>query len=117
MLIVFFLYRWDLSNTECLSCNQSCAYASAKFSLGDGKYYILQCFGPNIPYAKLFNQTNELGKEEILLIGFDRMVGLALINDNQPFQEWIDHRLMPYIDYFTVPLTNKNTGNDLILHK
>ena len=36
-------------------------------------------------------------------------VVLVLINDNQPFREWEENRLMPYIEYFSVPLT---TGND-----
>jgi hypothetical protein len=35
-----------------------------------------------------------------------------LINDNQQFREWTENRLMPYIDYFTVPLDTKNTGKD-----
>jgi hypothetical protein len=34
----------------------------------------------------------------------------VLINENLPFQEWIDSRLMPYVDYFSVPLDKKNTG-------
>ena len=37
-------------------------------------------------------------------------VPLALINDNQLFRIWTENRLMPYIGYFTVPLTSRNTG-------
>ncbi len=37
---------------------------------------------------------------------------LALINDNQLFREWAENRLMPYIEYFSVPLDTKNTGRD-----
>ncbi len=49
---------------ECLSCNQSCGYAHAQFSLGDGNYYILECFGPAIPYSTLHNRTEKLGKKD-----------------------------------------------------
>lgn len=34
-----------------------------------------------------------------------------MINDNAPFREWTSTRLMPYIDYFSVPLSKKNIGN------
>jgi len=40
---------------------------------------------------------------------------LALINENHPFREWISNRLMPYVDYFAVPLDKKNTGNSIYL--
>ncbi len=33
-----------------------------------------------------------------------------MINENEPFREWTENRLMPYIDYFSVPLDGKNTG-------
>ncbi|CAF4423692.1 unnamed protein product, partial [Adineta steineri] len=52
--------------------------------------------GPSIPYSTLYNQTDKL----------------VLINDNEPFREWTTERLMPYIDYFSVPLDDKNTGKD-----
>ncbi|CAF1161992.1 unnamed protein product [Rotaria sp. Silwood1] len=101
------VYRWNYTNeqidAECLSChndNESCGYANAKFSRGNGSYYILECYGPKIPYSTLYNRTNKL----------------ILINDNAPFREWIDKRLMPYVDYFSVPLDKKNTvGHGMII--
>lgn len=36
--------------------------------------------------------------------------GSGVINDNLPFRLWIENRSMPYIDYFTVPLEGKSTG-------
>ena len=36
--------------------------------------------------------------------------GSGVINDNLPFQVWIENRSMPYVDYFTVPLEGKGTG-------
>ncbi|CAF1150393.1 unnamed protein product [Adineta steineri] len=98
------LYRWTYTDNntdiECLSCNDSCGYANAQFSLGKGSYHILECFGPSIPYSTLYNQTDKL----------------VLINDNEPFREWTTERLMPYIDYFSVPLDDKNTvGNGMII--
>jgi hypothetical protein len=108
-------YRWSITDIECLSCNQSCGYANAKFSLGNGSYYILECFGPAIPYARLYDRTGELGKKKFVCCRLNRNLVFfsALINDNQPFREWTDNRLMPYIDYFSVPLDTKNTGKDL----
>jgi hypothetical protein len=60
----------------------------------------------------LHDRTGELGEKSCLLLLFESKFDsfLALINDNQPFREWIDNRLMPYIDYFSVPLDAKNTG-------
>ncbi|CAF1283981.1 unnamed protein product [Adineta ricciae] len=99
------LYRWThtdaVSEIECLSCNESCGYINAQFSLGKGNYYILECLGPSIPYSVLYN----------------RMERLVLIDDNEPFREWISNRLMPSIEYFTVPLDEKNSivGNGMII--
>ncbi|CAF1087184.1 unnamed protein product [Rotaria sordida] len=97
-------YRWTYSNSkseiECLSYNESCGYVNAQFSLGNGTYYILECFGPSIPYSTLYNRNKKL----------------AFINDNELFGKWANNRLMPYIDYFTVPLDEKNTvGNGMII--
>jgi hypothetical protein len=62
--------RWDYINdkldADCLSCddaNETCGYASAQFSHGKGNYYILECFGPSIPYSTLHNRTDKLGKK------------------------------------------------------
>ncbi|CAF2409910.1 unnamed protein product [Rotaria sp. Silwood2] len=98
------LFRWTYSNSkseiECLSCNESCGYANAQFSLGNGAYYILECLGPSIPYSTLYNRNEKL----------------ALINDNGPYREWANKRLMPYMEYFSVPLNDKNTvGNGMII--
>ncbi|CAF4091113.1 unnamed protein product, partial [Adineta steineri] len=93
-------YTDNNTDIECLSCNDSCGYANAQFSLGKGSYHILECFGPSIPYSTLYNQTDKL----------------VLVNDNEPFREWTTERLMPYIDYFSVPLDDKNTvGNGMII--
>ncbi|CAF0987125.1 unnamed protein product [Rotaria sp. Silwood1] len=96
-------YRWTYLNSkseiECLSCNESCGYANAQFSLSNGTYYILQCFGPSIPYSTLYNRNEKL----------------ALINDNEPFREWANKRLMPYVEYFSVPLDENTVGNGMII--
>lgn len=89
-------YMNDKVEAECISCqqgNDSCGFANAKFSTGKGSYYVLECYGPTIPFSTLYNQTEKL----------------ALINENHPFREWISNRLMPYVDYFSVPLDKKNT--------
>ncbi|UJR20892.1 hypothetical protein I4U23_024001 [Adineta vaga] len=99
------LYRWthtdSVSEIECLSCNESCGYVNAQFSSGKGSYYILECLGPSIPYSALYNRTDKL----------------MLINSNEPFREWTSNRLMPSIEYFTVPLDEKNSivGNGMII--
>ncbi|CAM4778334.1 unnamed protein product [Rotaria magnacalcarata] len=98
------VYRWSFSYSksyiECLSCNESCGYANAQFSLHNGSYYILECFGPSIPYSTLFNRKEKL----------------ILINDNEPYRVWAQARLMPHIEYFTVPLDQKNTvGHGMII--
>ncbi|CAF3436510.1 unnamed protein product [Rotaria socialis] len=101
------VYRWnymtDQIDSKCLSCddaNETCGYANAKFSRGNGSYYILECYGPSIPYSTLYSGTQQL----------------ALINENAPFREWISSRLMPYVEYFTVPLDKKNTvGHGMII--
>ncbi|CAF0954267.1 unnamed protein product [Adineta steineri] len=101
------VYRWNYMNTkldaECISChdgNESCGYANAQFSHGKGSYYILECYGPSIPFSTLYNRTGRL----------------ELINENSPFRTWISHRLMPHVDYFSVPLDDKNTvGHGMII--
>jgi len=63
--LVLYKHRWNISEIECLSCNESCGYASAQFSLGNGNYYILECFGPSIPFSTLHNRIEKLGKKMI----------------------------------------------------
>lgn len=56
-------------DVECLSChdgNESCGYANAKFSRGKGSFYILECYGPSIPYSILYNPAERLSKEKHL---------------------------------------------------
>ena len=36
---------------------------------------------------------------------------LVVINENNPFREWFNNRLMPYVDYFTVPLEKNGTDD------
>jgi len=66
--LIFYENRWtyvnSISEIICLSCNESCDYASAQFSLGKGNYYILECFGSSIPYSILYNQTKKLGNKK-----------------------------------------------------
>jgi hypothetical protein len=67
IIFSFILYkknRWNITDIECLSCNESCGYTSAQFSIGNGDYYILECFGPSIPYSILYNRTRKLGKKK-----------------------------------------------------
>jgi hypothetical protein len=55
----------DKLDVDCLSChdgNESCGYANAQFSPGKGSYYILECYGPSIPYSMLYNRNEKLGK-------------------------------------------------------
>jgi hypothetical protein len=105
--------RWTYSKSrseiECLTCNESCGYVNAQFSLGNGSYYILECFGPSIPYSTLHNRIKQLGII-CFLLHRNHIYFSAIINENEPFREWTDKRLMPYIDYFSVPLDSKNTG-------
>jgi len=61
--LILYKNRWNISGIECLSCNESCGYANAQFSLGNGSYYILECVGPSIPYSTLHNQIEKLGKK------------------------------------------------------
>jgi hypothetical protein len=63
------VYRWNYRipelDIECISCqdkNDSCGYAYAQFSRRNGSYYILECYGPSIPYSMLYKQTEKLGK-------------------------------------------------------
>ncbi len=111
----------DILDADCLSCqsgNESCGYANAQFSPGKGSYYILECYGPSIPYAILYSRTEKLGKWGFEMFSFIYKIDfLGLINDNLPFREWIDSRLMPYVDYFSVPLDKKNTGKRKIERK
>ncbi|CAF1639034.1 unnamed protein product [Adineta ricciae] len=101
------VYRWNYleaqANADCISCNianHSCGYANAQFSPGKGSYYILECYGPSVPYSTLHNLTDQIG----------------LINENVPFQTWINNRLMPYVDFFSVPLDGKHSvGHGMII--
>ena len=97
----FILFSWNHADgknrVECLSCrdeNETCAFANAQFSPGKGSYYILECNGPSIPYSTLHNRTHRL----------------TLINDNENFRKWTENRLMPYVDYFSVPFDKKSSG-------
>lgn len=51
---------------ECISCNDvndTCGYSSAKFSAGNSSYFILECYGPSIPYSTLYSTTTgKIGK-------------------------------------------------------
>ena len=54
---------------ECLSCqqgNETCEYANAKFSLGKGSYYILECYGLAVPFAVLYSRTGKLSKSDFI---------------------------------------------------
>jgi hypothetical protein len=66
--LIFYENRWtyvnSISEIICLSCNESCDYASAQFSIGKGNYYILECFGSSIPYSILYNRTKKLGNKK-----------------------------------------------------
>lgn len=56
----------DEVGPECISCqdvNDTCEYANAKFSRGNGSYYVLECYGPSVPYSVLYSGTEKLGKE------------------------------------------------------
>ncbi|UJR28644.1 hypothetical protein I4U23_009876 [Adineta vaga] len=101
------VYRWNYMNDkvdlDCISCNdenQTCGYANAQFSSGNGSYYVLECYGPSIPYSTLHNRTDKIG----------------LINENLSFRTWINNRLMPYVDFFSVPLDGKHSvGHGMII--
>lgn len=121
-----FSFSWkfldDENHLECLSCqndNDSCGFAHAKFSLGRGSFYVLECYGPSIPFATLHDRTSKLGKEEKTTFFFFFLSSKlcfrfsALINNNELFREWTSNRLMPYVDYFSVPLGKRNIGKKI----
>ena len=69
--------RWNISDIECLSCNESCGYVNAQFSFGNSSYYIMECFGPSIPYSILYNEVKKLSKKNIQFVFlFDRILRL-----------------------------------------
>ncbi|CAF0752680.1 unnamed protein product, partial [Didymodactylos carnosus] len=89
------LYKWMITlnnvESECLSCyDENCSYFDAQFSKNNGSYFILECLGPNIPYSRLHNRSGNMTEHKI--------------QDNQPFRQWLDSKLMPYIHFFNVTL-------------
>lgn len=48
---------------QCLSCDlgPKCLFVDATFS-SDGRYYVLSCKGPGVPYHQLMTTPNEFGK-------------------------------------------------------
>ncbi|CAF1140381.1 unnamed protein product, partial [Didymodactylos carnosus] len=91
-------YKWmvmqEYVEPECLSCyDENCSYSGAQFSKNNGSYFILECFGPDIPYSRLYKHSG--------------IVSVAKIQDNQPFRQWLDSKLLPYIDFFNVTLDAK----------
>ncbi len=52
-----------METPQCMTCNRpsGCQYVSASFSYS-GKYYILECLGPDIPSYMLKSTVDDRGK-------------------------------------------------------
>ncbi|XP_064598023.1 dipeptidyl peptidase 4-like [Liolophura sinensis] len=90
------LYSVGIPNTNrfrkivCLSCNVSpnCQYVSASFS-STGKYFILGCEGPGVPYYMLRSIVNNT---------------MTVLEDNAGLRERISYKAMPRKEYFEIEL-------------
>ena len=82
-------------SAECLSCNTSlvsptrnvsdCQYSRASLSK-DFSYYVLDCWGPSIPFSAVYTlPQNQL---------------VQILDDNQDLQEAIEKLAVPKVKYF-----------------
>ncbi|GAB1600683.1 dipeptidyl peptidase 4-like isoform X4 [Argonauta hians] len=80
---------------KCLTCSkqyENCKYASATFS-SSGKYYILECLGPDIPTYSLYSsEDNKL---------------MEVLQDNAYAREQLGMKALPKIEYMKLKIEGK----------
>ncbi|XP_042319885.1 dipeptidyl peptidase 4 [Sceloporus undulatus] len=100
------LYKVELKNgfpKTCISCNlnkERCQYYSASFST-DARYYILNCYGPGLPYFTLHNSsTDQVSK---------------VLENNTDFENLLKDIQMPSKILKSIPLHGENFWYQMIL--
>ncbi|CAM1307614.1 Uncharacterised protein g4646 [Pycnogonum litorale] len=80
---------------HCITCHlgSDCLYNDAIFS-SDGKFYILECLGPNVPYSALYKTD-------------DNNTLVRILDRNDEVRKLVASRAMPQNLTFLVPLNSK----------